>query len=74
MSQENVVCDVLIVGGGPAGSAAAAQLARQGRRVLVAERQRFPRFHIGESLLPASNVLFQRLGLESFQTLEGSQT
>ncbi len=63
MSRERLVCDVLIIGGGPAGSAAAIQLARQGRRVLLLERQRFPRFHIGESLLPASNVIFQRLGL-----------
>ena len=54
----------MVIGGGPAGSAAAWQLARQGRRVLLLERQRFPRFHIGESLLPASNAVFRTLGLE----------
>lgn len=57
--------DVLVIGGGPAGCAAAILLARQGHRVLVAEKERFPRFHIGESLLPASNGLLRRLGLES---------
>ncbi|MFS8068507.1 MAG: NAD(P)/FAD-dependent oxidoreductase, partial [Byssovorax sp.] len=46
--------DVVIIGGGPGGATAGALLAQRGRRVLVLERQRFPRFHIGESLLPAS--------------------
>src|SRR5215467_11068170 len=55
--------DVAIVGGGPAGSTAAALLARAGRRVIVFERERFPRFHIGESLLPFSMKAFTRLGL-----------
>lgn len=40
--------DAIVIGGGPAGSAAARQLARRGRRVLLVERRRFPRFHIGE--------------------------
>ena len=57
--------DVAIVGGGPAGSAAATALARAGKSVLVLERDRFPRFHVGESLLPMSNKLFRELGLES---------
>jgi flavin-dependent dehydrogenase len=56
-------CDVAIIGGGPAGSTAAALLARAGRRVIVCERERFPRFHIGESLLPFSMKAFTRLGL-----------
>ena len=56
-------CDVLVVGGGPGGAVAAALLARQGFAVVVAERERFPRFHIGESLLPANLPLFDRLGL-----------
>lgn len=55
--------DVAIIGGGPAGSIAAALLARAGRHVIVLERDKFPRFHIGESLLPFSMQVFARLGL-----------
>ncbi|HEY5991993.1 MAG TPA: NAD(P)/FAD-dependent oxidoreductase [Candidatus Udaeobacter sp.] len=55
--------DVAIIGGGPAGSTSAALLARAGRRVIVFEREKFPRFHIGESLLPFSMKAFTRLGL-----------
>ena len=55
--------DVAIIGGGPAGSTAAALLARARRRVIVFEREKFPRFHIGESLLPFSMKAFTRLGL-----------
>ena len=55
--------DVAIIGGGPAGSVAGALLARAGRRVIVLERDKFPRFHIGESLLPFSMQAFTRLGL-----------
>ena len=55
--------DVAIVGGGPAGATAATVLARAGLAVACFERERFPRFHIGESLLPASVPLFDRLGL-----------
>jgi flavin-dependent dehydrogenase len=55
--------DVAIIGGGPGGSTAAALLGRAGRRVLVLERDKFPRFHIGESLLPFSMRAFTRLGL-----------
>jgi len=56
-------CDVLVVGGGPAGSTIAALLAAAGRDVVVLEKSRHPRFHIGESLLPANAVLFDRLGV-----------
>jgi flavin-dependent dehydrogenase len=49
--------DVAIIGGGPAGSTAATLLAGAGRRVIVLERDKFPRFHIGESLLPFSTTL-----------------
>lgn len=55
--------DVAIIGGGPAGSTAAALLAGQGRRVVVLEREKFPRFHIGESLLPYSMATLERLGV-----------
>jgi flavin-dependent dehydrogenase len=56
--------DVAIIGGGPAGSTAATILARHGRKVVVLERERFPRFHIGESLLPYSMTTFERLGVQ----------
>lgn len=56
-------CDVFVIGGGPAGATAAALLARAGRSVLLAEKARHPRFHIGESLLPANAPLFEKLGV-----------
>ena len=55
--------DVAIVGGGPAGSTAATLLARAGRSAIVFEREKFPRFHIGESLLPFSMKAFERMNL-----------
>ena len=55
--------DVLIVGAGPAGSVAAAFLRQQGRRVLVLEREQFPRFSIGESLLPQSMEYIEAAGM-----------
>ena len=56
-------CDVLVVGGGPAGSTAAALLAEHGWKVILLEKDRHPRFHIGESLLPMNLPLFDRLGV-----------
>ncbi|MBK7264534.1 MAG: tryptophan 7-halogenase [Rubrivivax sp.] len=58
-------CDVLVIGGGPAGSTMAALLARQGRQVVMLEKLHHPRFHIGESLLPANGPLFDRLGVRA---------
>jgi flavin-dependent dehydrogenase len=55
--------EVVIVGGGPAGSSLAGLLAKRGRRALVIERQEFPRFQIGESLLPQSMGIFEELGI-----------
>jgi flavin-dependent dehydrogenase len=56
-------CDIAVVGGGPAGSTAAALLAGRGYRVVLFEKTRHPRFHIGESLLPQNLRLLERLGV-----------
>jgi flavin-dependent dehydrogenase len=56
-------CEVLVIGGGPAGSTVSALLAQQGRDVHLLEKSRHPRFHIGESLLPLNLQLFERLGV-----------
>ncbi|MEY2686840.1 MAG: hypothetical protein RL375_1038 [Pseudomonadota bacterium] len=56
-------CDVLIIGGGPAGATLANLLGRQGRDVVMLEKAHHPRFHIGESLLPANGALFDELGI-----------
>lgn len=55
--------DAIIIGGGPAGSTCAALLARHGRRVLLLERDKFPRYHIGESLIPYCYFTLERLGV-----------
>jgi FADH2-dependent halogenase/halogenation protein CepH len=55
--------DAVVIGGGPAGAVCAASLAKQNRSVLVLDRQAFPRFHIGESMLPYMVGLLERLGL-----------
>jgi flavin-dependent dehydrogenase len=57
------MCDIAVIGGGPAGSTAAALLARKGYQVIALEKAHHPRFHIGESLLPMNLPLFERLGV-----------
>jgi flavin-dependent dehydrogenase len=57
------VCDVAVIGGGPAGSTAATLLARRGYKVIALEKAHHPRFHIGESLLPMNLPVFERLGV-----------
>src|SRR5947207_5914984 len=62
MSTSNTgVVDVVVIGGGPAGSTVSTLLAQHGLRVQLFERERFPRFHIGESLIPETYWVFQRL-------------
>ena len=56
--------DVVVLGGGPAGATAATLLAQQGHDVLVLEKERFPRAHVGESLLPAVVPVLERLGID----------
>ena len=55
--------DAIIIGGGPAGSTSGAYLARAGLRVLIVEKERFPRFHIGESVMPVANAILQEIGV-----------
>jgi len=59
----NNLYDAIVIGGGPAGSTAAAILASKGRSVVLLEKERFPRYHIGESLLPYTYFPLQRMGL-----------
>ena len=62
MKSDNLF-DVIVIGAGPAGSSSAAILAGYGHRVLILEREKFPRYHIGESLLPFTFQPLQRLGM-----------
>lgn len=62
--------DVIIIGGGPAGSTAASLLAKAGRRVLVLEKEKFPRYHVGESLVPGVVPVLKEIG--AYDTIERS--
>ena len=55
--------DCIVIGGGPAGSTAAALVAEQGHSVMLIERDKFPREHVGESLMPEAYWVFERLGI-----------
>ena len=63
MSNLELRSDVVVIGGGPAGSTVSALIAREGYRVQLFERERFPRFHIGESLIPETYWVLERLGM-----------
>jgi flavin-dependent dehydrogenase len=69
---------IVVVGGGPGGATTAARLAQHGRKVVVLEKETFPRFHLGESLLPQSMPILAAVGLESelkarFQVKRGAR-
>ena len=62
--QKSDEVDILVIGGGPAGSTAASMAAKSGLSVKVCEKSKFPREHVGESLLPASIAILEELGLK----------
>ena len=64
--------DAIVIGGGPAGATTATVLAQHGRRVLLLEREPFPRYHIGESLMPYTWFSFERLGVLDWLKRSGS--
>src|SRR5262245_44386173 len=63
MSEHTNVTDVVVIGGGPAGSTISTLLAKHGHKVQLFERERFPRFHIGESLIPETYWVLKRLDM-----------
>ncbi|MFJ8163942.1 NAD(P)/FAD-dependent oxidoreductase [Streptomyces sp. NPDC096136] len=67
----NDTTDVIVIGGGPAGAVSATVLAKQGHNVVLLERDEFPRFHIGESLLPYMMGMFDQIGLREAVEAQG---
>ena len=65
--------DAILIGAGPAGSSAAAILAEHGHNVLLIEREKFPRYHVGESLIPFTFEPLKRLGLSNGCVIQHSQ-
>jgi 2-polyprenyl-6-methoxyphenol hydroxylase-like FAD-dependent oxidoreductase len=63
MVEQEGSCEVLVIGGGPSGSTIAALLAERGLDVLMLEKDKHPRWHIGESLLPMNMPMFDKLGV-----------
>ena len=61
--ERNLDADVIVIGGGPAGATSSTLIAKQGYRVQLFEREHFPRFHIGESLIPETYWVLERLGM-----------
>ena len=59
----NTQPDIIVIGGGPAGSTVSTLIAQEGHRVELFEREHFPRFHIGESLIPETYWVLKRLGM-----------
>ena len=62
ISKDNEPCDVIVIGGGPCGATASALLAEKGHRVILLEKAKFPRYHVGESLMPFCYFTLKRLG------------
>ena len=63
ISKDNEPCDVIVIGGGPCGATASALLAEKGHRVILLEKAKFPRYHVGESLMPFCYFTLKRLGV-----------
>ena len=63
ISKDNEPCDVIVIGGGPCGATASALLAENGQRVILLEKAKFPRYHVGESLMPFCYFTLKRLGV-----------
>src|SRR6266566_6993388 len=63
VSERQLDADVIIIGGGPAGSALGTYLARDGHKTMIIEKDIHPRDHVGESLTPSTNLIFKELGI-----------